>query len=84
MRADYEYGAFLIVIEGETPKLKVRVWDKQIQRSGQPLNRLVCEVDNLESLQVAKKAAADCIAAETGRNANSVRSGIQPYKLRRD
>jgi hypothetical protein len=82
MRADYEYGAFLIVIEGGTPKLTVRVWDEQIQRSGQPLNRLVCEIDNLQSIQAAKNAAANCIAADTGRSAKSVRLGIRPYKIR--
>ena len=82
MRADYEYGAFLIVIEGETPKLKVCVWDRQIQPPGQPLGRVVCEKDNLQSIDSAKDAAAQCIAADTKGDAKTIRLCIRPYKMR--
>lgn len=83
MRADFEYGAFLIVVEGQIGKLKVCVWDRQIQPHGeQRIGRVVCEKDNLQSIDAAKDAAAQCIAADTKGDAKTIRLCIRPYKMR--
>jgi hypothetical protein len=83
MRADFEYGAFLIVIEGHIGNLKVCVWDRQIQPQGQKgIGRVVCEIDNLQSINSAKDAAAECIAADTKGDVKTIRLGIQPSGLR--
>jgi hypothetical protein len=82
LRADFEYGVFLIVIEGEIGNLKVSVWDTQIQPPDQQRKgRVVCEKYNLQSINFAKDAAAECIATDTNNDARAIRLGIRPYKL---
>jgi hypothetical protein len=83
MRADFEYGAFLIVIEGDIGKLKVCVWDRQ-PRGLKGMGRVVCEIDNLESINSAKDAAAECIAADSRGDVKTIRLGIQPFGLRHE